>query len=38
MFTGGPSEFILQAGDQILEVNGKDVKNSPREYVIELIK
>lgn len=35
---GGPSEFTLQAGDQIYEVNGHNVRDSPREHVIELIK
>uniref|UniRef100_A0A6P6XQH8 Uncharacterized serine-rich protein C215.13-like n=1 Tax=Dermatophagoides pteronyssinus TaxID=6956 RepID=A0A6P6XQH8_DERPT len=34
----GPSENKLQSGDQIFEVNGHNVRNSPREHVIELIK
>lgn len=35
---GGPSEHKLQPGDQILGINGEDVKNAPREHVIELVK
>ncbi|XP_064482269.1 uncharacterized protein LOC135395026 isoform X2 [Ornithodoros turicata] len=35
---GGPSEHKLQPGDQILGINGEDVKSAPREHVIELVK
>ncbi|XP_054163945.1 uncharacterized protein LOC128961710 [Oppia nitens] len=35
---GGPSEGLLQAGDQILKINGEDVYRAPREHVIELVK
>ncbi|XP_029836745.2 uncharacterized protein LOC8040054 isoform X3 [Ixodes scapularis] len=35
---GGPSEHKLQPGDQILGINGEDVKCAPREHVIELVK
>ena len=35
---GGPSENLLQAGDQILKINGEDVSRAPREHVIELVK
>ncbi|CAG2101075.1 unnamed protein product [Medioppia subpectinata] len=35
---GGPSEHLLQAGDQILKINGEDVIRAPREHVIELVK
>ncbi|RWS10540.1 FERM and PDZ domain-containing protein 4-like protein, partial [Dinothrombium tinctorium] len=35
---GGPSENKLQAGDQILKINGEDVANARREHVIELVK
>lgn len=35
---GGPSFGILQPGDEILSINGKDVKQAPREDVIEIIR
>lgn len=34
----GPSFGILEPGDQILSINGKDVKQAPREDVIEIIR
>ncbi|XP_065313515.1 uncharacterized protein LOC135922916 isoform X2 [Gordionus sp. m RMFG-2023] len=34
----GPSYNKLQAGDQIIRVNGEYVEQAPREHVIELIK
>nr|CAI5862981.1 unnamed protein product [Callosobruchus analis] len=35
---GGPSVDKLLPGDQILEVNGEDVCNAPRERVISLVR
>ncbi|XP_054722782.1 FERM and PDZ domain-containing protein 4-like [Uloborus diversus] len=35
---GGPNEQKLMPGDQILQINGEDVRKSPRERVIELIR
>lgn len=35
---GGPSVEKLQPGDQILYVNGEDVKSAPREHVISLVR
>lgn len=35
---GGPSIGKLQPGDQILAVNGEDVKDAPRDHVIELVR
>lgn len=35
---GGPSVEKLQPGDQILYVNGEDVKSAPREHVIALVR
>ncbi|KAK5650693.1 hypothetical protein RI129_001722 [Pyrocoelia pectoralis] len=35
---GGPSVDKLLPGDQILAVNGEDVKNAPREHVISLVR
>lgn len=35
---GGPSESLLQTGDEILEINGDYVYEYPREKVISLIK
>ncbi|XP_065157714.1 uncharacterized protein [Atheta coriaria] len=35
---GGPSVDKLLPGDQIIEVNGEDVKIAPREHVISLIR
>lgn len=35
---GGPSFGILQPGDEILSINGQDVKQAPREDVIEIIR
>ena len=37
-FSGGPSEEKLLPGDQIVQINGEDVKKAPREYVIELVR
>lgn len=34
----GPSFGILEPGDEILSINGKDVKQAPREDVIEIIR
>lgn len=36
--TGGPSAGKLLPGDQILRVNGEDVKKAPRDHVIELVR
>ncbi len=36
--SGGPSEEKLLPGDQIVQVNGEDVKKAPREHVIELVR
>ncbi|KAB0790792.1 hypothetical protein PPYR_15302 [Photinus pyralis] len=35
---GGPSVDKLLPGDQILAVNGEDVKDAPREHVIALVR
>jgi C-terminal processing protease CtpA/Prc len=35
---GGPSVDKLQPGDQILNINGEDVKNAPRDHVIQLVR
>ncbi|KAK4883249.1 hypothetical protein RN001_006568 [Aquatica leii] len=35
---GGPSVDKLLPGDQILAVNGEDVKTAPREHVISLVR
>ncbi|XP_013411613.1 uncharacterized protein LOC106174554 [Lingula anatina] len=35
---GGPSVGRLLPGDQILKINGEDVKKAPREYVINLVR
>lgn len=35
---GGPSEDKLQPGDQILVINGEDVKKAPRDHVIQLVR
>lgn len=37
-YPGGPSVDKLLPGDQIIRINGEDVKNSPREYVIDLVR
>lgn len=34
----GPSMNKLQPGDQILAVNGEDVKDAPRDRVIQLVR
>lgn len=34
----GPSVGKLLPGDQILEVNGEDVKEAPRDHVIQLVR
>ncbi len=36
--SGGPSEDKLLPGDQIVQINGEDVKKAPRECVIELVR
>lgn len=35
---GGPSTKYLLPGDHILEVNGEDVKEAPRDHVIQLVR
>ncbi|GAB6029665.1 hypothetical protein CHUAL_005397 [Chamberlinius hualienensis] len=35
---GGPSHGKLLPGDQILKVNGEDVKKAPRDHAIDLVK
>ncbi|KAK7097654.1 hypothetical protein V1264_004600 [Littorina saxatilis] len=35
---GGPSENKLLPGDQILKINGEEVRRAPREKVIELVR
>ncbi|XP_055677293.1 uncharacterized protein LOC129786358 [Lutzomyia longipalpis] len=35
---GGPSVNKLEPGDQILAVNGEDVKDAPRDRVIQLVR
>lgn len=35
---GGPSVNKLEPGDQILSVNGEDVKDAPRDHVIQLVR
>ncbi|GAB1600222.1 uncharacterized protein LOC106876727 isoform X2 [Argonauta hians] len=35
---GGPSMSKLLPGDQIIKINGEDVKKSPRDYVIDLVR
>ncbi|XP_053955314.1 uncharacterized protein LOC128861298 [Anastrepha ludens] len=35
---GGPSMNKLQPGDHILVVNGEDVKEAPRDHVIQLVR
>ncbi|KAK3099480.1 hypothetical protein FSP39_005085, partial [Pinctada imbricata] len=35
---GGPSVDRLLPGDQIIKINGEDVKKAPREYVIDLVR
>nr|KAG5701799.1 hypothetical protein BaRGS_000789 [Batillaria attramentaria] len=35
---GGPSEDQLLPGDQILKINGEEVRRAPREKVIELVR
>ena len=32
------SPFQLEPGDQILAVNGEDVKDAPRDHVIQLVR
>lgn len=38
MTEGGPSEEKLLPGDQILMINGEDVKKAPRDHVIQLVR
>ena len=35
---GGPSVEKLQPGDQIWQINGEDVKMSPRDQVIQRVR
>ena len=35
---GGPSVDKLQPFDQILNINGEDVKKAPRDHVIQLVR
>ncbi|KAK3596512.1 hypothetical protein CHS0354_021016 [Potamilus streckersoni] len=35
---GGPSVGLLLPGDQLLKINGQDIKKAPREYVIDLVR
>ncbi|XP_060597612.1 serine-rich adhesin for platelets-like isoform X4 [Ruditapes philippinarum] len=35
---GGPSVDKLLPGDQIIKINGQDVKKAPREFVIDLVR
>ncbi|XP_071443991.1 uncharacterized protein [Hetaerina americana] len=35
---GGPSDGKLQPGDQILSIGGQEVREAPREYVIQLVR
>lgn len=35
---GGPSENLLETGDEILEINGENVYKAAREKVISLVK
>ncbi|XP_052077142.1 uncharacterized protein LOC127715157 isoform X6 [Mytilus californianus] len=35
---GGPSIDKLLPGDQIIRINGEDVKKAPREYVIDCVR
>ena len=36
--SGGPSVNKLKPGDQILQINGEDVKLAPRDHVIQLVR
>ncbi|CAB4064303.1 FERM and PDZ domain-containing protein 4,FERM and PDZ domain-containing protein 3 [Lepeophtheirus salmonis] len=36
--SGGPSVKKLMPGDQILQINGEDVKLAPRDHVIQLVR
>lgn len=36
--SGGPSVSKLRPGDQILQINGEDVKSAPRDHVIQLVR
>ena len=38
MTEGGPSVEKLLPGDQIWRINGEDVKNAPRDHVIQLVR
>lgn len=38
ILAGGPSEDRLLPGDQILKINGEEVRRAPREKVIELVR
>jgi hypothetical protein len=36
--SGGPSVDRLMPGDLILKINGEDVRQAPRDHVIQLIR
>lgn len=36
--SGGPSVNKLMPGDQILAIDGEDVKAAPRDHVIQLVR
>ena len=36
--SGGPSVNKLMPGDQILAIDGEDVKGAPRDHVINLVR
>ena len=36
--SGGPSVNRLMPGDLILKINGEDVRQAPRDHVIQLIR
>ena len=38
MTSGGPSVNKLMPGDQILAIDGEDVKGAPRDHVINLVR
>ena len=38
MTSGGPSVDKLLPGDQLIKINGQDVRKAPREYVIDLVR
>ena len=38
MTEGGPSADLLLPGDQILAINGEDVKTASQDHVIQLVR